>query len=132
MGKTTKKTAAAPRAEQPPLEGVVIPAGAKVPQDHLPKSEQENDVRVVKVRGKEWKIPTASLDDFELLDDLNALDQRGDPTRMPAVLRRLLGDQWSDAMETLRDKETGRVSVSDGADFVMELMGALDPNSSGS
>jgi hypothetical protein len=81
------------------------------------------------VRGKTWVVPADALDDFELLDDLNALEQRADATRLPSVLRRLLGDQWRDAMDVLRDKDTGRVSVEAGAEFVMELMGALNPNS---
>lgn len=130
MAKATRKTATAPRAEQPPLEGVVIPDGAKLPQDHKEKDAKETH-KVVTVRGKEWSVPLDALDDFELLDDLNALDQRDDPTRLPAVLRRLLGgDQWKLAMEVLREKESGRVRTEAGASFVMELIQALNPNSS--
>lgn len=123
MGRSpAKKTAAAP------LEGVVVPPNVKQPQDH--KAKDTPGVRTVEVRGRTWSVPLDALDDFELLDDLNALDQREDPTRLPAVLRRLLGDQWRQAMDVLRDEETKRVTVTAGAEFVFELMTALDPNSS--
>lgn len=118
--KSTAKKATAPKA---------VPAGAKLPQDHKAKDEPAPDVRVVTVRGKEFRIPVAVMDDFELLDDLNALDQREDATRMPAVLRRLVGDQWGEAMNLLRDKDTGRVTIEAGSEFVMELVEALNPNS---
>lgn len=130
MGKSTAKKAAAPRAEKV-VEGVVIPDGVKVPEDH--KAKQQSGVRTVEVRGQQWEIQEDVLDDFELLDDLNALDQRDDATRMPSVLRRLLGDaQWKRAMDLLRDPDTKRVGMQDGGEFVMELMGALNPNSSAS
>ena len=75
-------------------------------------------------------VPADALDDFELLDDLNALDQKGDATRLPAVLRRLLGTssgatRWTSA----RDRTPGACRSRPGAEFVMELMGALNPNS---
>jgi hypothetical protein len=103
---------------------------AKAPQDHQPKAEPEKDFVTVTVRGEEWNVGKEVLDDFELLDDLNALDQRDDATRMPSVLRRFLGDeQWSKAMDVLRDKESNRVTVEAGSEFVWDLMAALNPNS---
>lgn len=116
---TARKTAAA------------VPARAKKPQDHRPPAtEQPPEVLRATVAGHEWEVPAAAIDDFELLDDLNSLDQHGDPTRMPSVLRRLLGDeQWHKAMDVLRDPTTGRVSVEAGGDFVMELIQALNPSS---
>ena len=111
------------------VEGTVVPDNVKNPQDHKAKATPAPEVLTATVRGVEWSVPADALDDFELLDDLNALDQKGDATRLPAVLRRLLGDQWRDAMDVLRDEGTGRVSVEAGAEFVMELMGALNPNS---
>ena len=113
----------------PSVEGVVLPDGAKIPQDHKAKATPAPETVSATVRGVEWTVPADALDDFELLDDLNALDQKNDVTRMPSVLRRLLGDQWREAMELLRDKDSGRVSVESGAEFVFELMGALNPNS---
>lgn len=105
-----------------------IPKNAKKPSDHKAK-EFESDFLTATVAGKEWRIPKNAMDDFELLDDFNALEQRDDPTRLPSVLRRLLGDQWRDAMEAIRDEETGRVSIEAGAEFAGEIMEALDPNS---
>ena len=105
-----------------------IPAGVKVPQDRKPKDEPKPETLTAAVKGREWSVPSDALDDFELLDDLNALEQRGDVTRLPSVLRRLLGEQWRDAMDVMRDETTGRVSVEAGSEFVMELMGALNPN----
>ena len=107
----------------------VVPDGVKKPQDRKPKAEPKPETLTATVNGKDWSVPADALDDFELLDDLNALEQRNDATRLPSVLRRLLGDQWRDAMETLRDKDSGRVSVEAGSKFVMDLMGALNPNS---
>ena len=116
-------------AKAPSVEGVILPDGAKIPQDHKAKATPAPETVSATVRGVEWTVPADALDDFELLDDLNALDQKNDVTRMPSVLRRLLGDQWREAMELLRDKDSGRVSVESGAEFVFELMGALNPNS---
>jgi hypothetical protein len=108
-------------------------AGARTPQDHQAKKPVVPEGKLgATVRGKLWLVDEEALDDFELLDDLNALDQRSDPTRMPAVLRRLLQDQWSEAMDVLRDKDTGRVTVEAGSQFVFDLMEELNPNSSSS
>ena len=108
---------------------LAIPEGAKAPQDRKPKAESKPETLTGHVRGRDWTVLTEALDDFELLDDLNALEQKGDATRLPAVLRRLLGEQWRDAMDAMRNTETGRVSVEAGSEFVMDLMGALNPNS---
>ena len=106
-----------------------VPDGVKQPEDRKPKADPKPETLTAHVRGHDWTVPADALDDFELLDDLNALEQRGDVTRLPSVLRRLLGDQWRDAMEALRDESTGRVTVEAGSEFVMALMGALNPNS---
>ena len=111
------------------IEGKVLPDGVKVPQDRKPKDEPKPETLTAYVRGREWSVPADALDDFELLDDLNALEQKGDATRLPAVLRRLLGEQWRDAMDVMRNTETGRVSIEAGSEFVMDVMGALNPNS---
>lgn len=133
--RTTKKTAttaARSATAKAALEGKVLPAG-KTPQDRRPKAEPEPTVVTVTVRDVEWTVPTEALDDFELLDDLNALDQHGDGTRLPAVMRRFLGDdQFAKAMKLLRDPSTGRVTVETGTVFFWDLMEALNPNSSSS
>lgn len=117
------------KAKAPAVEGVVVPDGAKVPQDHKGKAGSGPDTITATVRGVDFTVPRDALDDFELLDDLNALDQRGDATRLPSILRRLLGDQWRAAMDLLRDERTGRISIESGGQFVSELMEELNPNS---
>lgn len=109
-----------------------VPAGAKQPQDRKPAEEKSDGFIHVTLHEKEWLVPEEALDDFELLDDINSLEQRADASRMPSVLRRLLGDQWSDAMEVLRDKDSGRVSVEAGSKFVWDLLEEMNPNSSSS
>lgn len=109
-------------------EKTTIPDGAKKPQDHK-KKDEPSDVRTVVVRGTELSIPSAALDDFELLDDLNEIDQNRNAVRMASVLRRLVGDQWRTVMDLARDEETGRVSIEGGAALVQEIMQALNPNS---
>lgn len=110
------------------------------PKDRRPAATAKTDDLVrVQLHGVDWKIDPATMDDFELLDDLNALDQKEDATRMPSVLRRFLtipdkdGDpddsQFRLAMDTLRDKKTGRVTVEAGSRFVWDLLAELNPNS---
>ena len=105
-----------------------IPAGAKKPADRKPKAEDAPTVTTVAVRGIDVTVPADALDDFELLDDLHELEN-GNATRLPAVLRRLVGDQWKAVMELARDPETGRVSIESGAEVVQEIMAGLAPNS---
>lgn len=105
-----------------------VPATAKKPTDRQPK-KTDDDVITATIAGKEWKVPADALDDFELLDDLNALEQREDGTRLPSILRRLLGDQWRDAMDAVRDGDSGRVTIEAGSKFVQELMEGINPNS---
>jgi hypothetical protein len=69
-----------------------------------------------------------ALDDFELLDDLRAVQDDNDPSRFPSLIRRLLGDDYRDVMNELRGTN-GRVSVAVGTEFVWELFRALNPNS---
>ena len=105
-----------------------VPKGAKTPEDRKPKTAPKSDVKTATAGGREWEVPAGALDDFELLDDLGQIEQ-GNPARLPSVLRRLIGDQWSEAMDSIRDKDTGRVGVEAGAVFVREIMESLDPNS---
>lgn len=108
----------------------VIPDDVKKPTDRKPKAEDAPDELRVTVRDREWVVPAEALDDFELLDDLHALDQQRNATRFPSILRRLLGDeQTRDAMELLRDGKSGRVTIETGAGFVSDLMSELNPSS---
>ena len=107
-----------------------IPANAKKPQDRKPK-DSEGDAPEelhVNVRGLELTVASDALDDFELLDDLNELEQNENPGRLPSILRRLVGDQWKTVVDHLRG-DNGRVSVGDGAEFVGEILEALSPSS---
>lgn len=73
-------------------------------------------------------VATVALDDFELLDDMRGMDD-GNHARMPAMLRRLVGDDYKAVLEAFRDRETGRVPITKVAPWVQELLGALNPNS---
>jgi len=96
-------------------------AAPKKPQDHKPKTG------TVKVHGIELDVSPEALDDFELLDDLAAL-QNQDGSRLPSILHRLVGDQFKPVMDALRG-ENGRVSLESATEFVQELLESLAPNS---
>lgn len=107
----------------------------KKPADHKPKVEKPKVEKVeggrkVTHRGIVLTIEDAAFDDFELLDDLRAVQDNDDASRMPSLLRRLAGDDgYRAVMEGLRNKKTGRVSISDGVPFVQDIFEALNPNS---
>jgi hypothetical protein len=107
---------------------------AAQPRDRRPAASEAKgpEAKKVQVAGREWAIQPEAADDFELLEDLAALD-KGDPSKMPGVLRKLLGDkQYDDAMSLLRDKATGRVGLDAGITFAWEILEGLNPNSSSS
>jgi hypothetical protein len=106
------------------------------PQDHQPKTEKPSVVPVdggkeVTCRGVTVMVPDEALDDFELVEELGRV-QFGDQTdrgRLPLILRRLVGDDgYRTVMDGLRG-DNGRVPVQAGFDYVLELFGALNPNS---
>lgn len=105
-----------------------VPKNAKKPEDHQPKSEPKPEVIKVTVRGFDLTVPAEALDDFELMDDLYVLEQEEDPTRLPVILRRLIGDRYREVIVSLRG-DNGRVSIADGSEFVGEVMEAINPNS---
>jgi hypothetical protein len=83
----------------------------------------------VEVGGVSWVIPDAARDDFELLDDLAQLGTATGGVALPRILRRLLGDdQTQAAFEHLRDKSTGRVPMDAADEFIGDLLAALNPN----
>lgn len=121
----------------------------KQPSDRQGKKPKVKDVEggklvtfpelVTKVDGKvvmkdEKPVPLSvtvlreSLDDFELLDDLRAIDVDKNASRLPSLLRRLVGDQFGDVMNALRN-EQGRVQIEPAQLWLKELMEALNPNS---
>lgn len=136
-----------------------IPEGATMPQDHQPKTEKpkvENvqievpeldakgmptfdgdgnqktrtvDARRTTVNDVEVTVLEEALDDFELLDDIRAAGDNGDASRLPSLLRRLVGDDYKRILDELRDPVTRRVSANKGSQFVWDVFGALNPNS---
>lgn len=123
-----------------------IPEGAKAPQDHQDKAgpkyeevevtlnegtddERKVPARRVTVDGVTVTVPEEALDDFEVLDASSRLQQQ-DPSALTALLRLLVGNDWSRIMQELKaSASTGRVNVETGAKFVNDLLGALNPNS---
>lgn len=134
-----------------------IPEGATVPQDHQTKKpkiesvkvevpeldakgmptfdddgEQKTrtvDARRTTVNDIEVTVLEEALDDFELLDDIRAAGDNGDASRLPSLLRRLVGDDYKRILDELRDPVTRRVSAAKGSQFVWDVFGALNPNS---
>lgn len=128
------------------------PAGVKAPEDHKTKTEKPNvehveielpdgvdddgepkfrtvPARRVVLRDIEVTVPEEALDDFEVLDDIRAVQDNKDGSRLPSLLRRLAGpDEYKKVLEGLRGAN-GRVSVEDGSKFVLDLFAALAPNS---
>ncbi len=110
-------------------------AEPKKPQDHKPKTESpkvivNDDSWDVTHRGVHLVIQKEALNDFELLDDLAALqtDQKKASPRIPMVLRRLAGDDGFRAtMDGLRG-ENGRVPIPETTKFVLEIFRSLNPN----
>lgn len=101
------------------------PSTAKKPQDRKPAAGTPTKVEV---RGIAITIPADALDDFELLDDLNALEE-GNATRLPAVLHRLVDkDTYKALMDAVRDPDTGRVTTERGVGLVGEILQAAAPN----
>ena len=102
---------------------------AKQPQDHLPKKPSVEDVeggKRVTLHGLTVTVPNEAIDDWELLEELDALDS-GKGQKLPSVLRRLVGDDYSSIIDSMRGKN-GRVSIVQGTKFVTDLLGALNPN----
>lgn len=99
-------------------------AAPKKPQDRKPPADAPIEIEV---RGTKFAIDRDALDDFELLDDLAQVEE-GKAQRLPALLRRLLGDQYKSALNLLRDEESNRVSLDDGSNLVREIFEAIDPS----
>lgn len=109
-----------------------VPVKAKRPQDKKPKAEKPVIVdgrRIVTVNGHEYSVPEDGVpDDFEFLDDLGEVES-GNASRLPAVLKRILGKEgFREAMNNIRG-EDGVVSIEDGAALIRDLFEALNPNS---
>ena len=103
------------------------------PQDHLPKAEAPKVEKVdggrkVTISGVTVTVSDEAINDFELLDDLRAVDVDKNASRLPALLRRLVDADYPLVMEALRDKDSGRVTIPAAMAFIKDLFGALNPN----
>lgn len=101
------------------------------PADHLPKAEKPKVEKIdgdfhVTHKGVTVTVATDALDDFELLDDIGAVEN-GNAARLPALLRRLIGPDYKPVLDALRG-ESGRVKIEDAAQYVGDLLGAISPN----
>lgn len=109
-------------------------AEPRKPQDRLPKKESVKADKTdagwtVTYRGVTVDIDAEAFDDFELLDEIAAVEE-GKGNRLPALLRRFVGeDQFRTVLDGLRDEKTGRVTVEAGAEFLSEVIQAVSPNS---
>ena len=110
-----------PKVEKPKVDKVEVPVGEGDAKRMVPAHR-------IALRGIVVTVLNENLDDFEVLDDIRALQDNEDASRMPSLLRRLIGDDYRRVLDALRG-ENGRVSVSDGSAFVLELIQALDPKS---
>lgn len=95
----------------------------KKPQDRKPKQDEPITVTV---NGVELTVPRDVLDDIELIDDINTVDS-GNVLAMPGLLRRMFGEQYPALVDAIRDPDTGRASMTKGAD-AMKLVFEAVPN----
>ncbi|WP_157509586.1 hypothetical protein [Leifsonia sp. Root4] len=108
-------------------------AKGRQPQDHKkpkPSVETIEGGKKVTISGITVTVLDEALDDFELLEDLAAL--QSDPKKrgsLPLMLRRLVGDDGRQAVLDGLRGTNGRVPVKAGLEFIEELFGVLNPNS---
>lgn len=106
-------------------------AAPKKPQDRKPKTQDTPAAWVVEVLGEEFTVEHSIANDIELLDWLDQINE-GQPQKIPATLRRVLGsDAYGRALDLIRDPETGIASVTKATEFFVDLfkqIEALNPN----
>lgn len=130
---TARKTA----ATAPKKPAAKRPATAKAPQDHKPAMTAETEATKVTTvtataSGREWQVNVSAMDDFEIMEHMLDMDEGGAVAVAASakVLRAVLTRQeHREALELLRDSDTGVVSLQAGYGFAMELMASLNPNS---
>lgn len=116
------------KTEKPKVDTVEIDVLTGESDENGKPKTRKVKARRVAIRGIVVTVPEEHLDDFEVLDDMRALNDNQDPSRMPSLLRRLVGDDFRRVLDALRGAN-GRVSVEDGSNYVLELIQALNPNS---
>ncbi|QJC22006.1 hypothetical protein [Arcanobacterium buesumense] len=92
------------------------------------KTQNTEAVQKVTVRGIEVEIDAGVFDDFELMEDFYEI-QTSNPLRVIPLFTRIFGaDQKKVVLDALRG-DNGRVSGTDATTFLLEVMGAISPNS---
>lgn len=99
----------------------------KKPQDRKPKVETVDGVSSVTIDGVRVSVAKDAMDDFELLDDLQQM-QDGQGGKITSVARRLFGEQYQDVIKALRGDDA-RLSVEKASAFVGKVLEAIAPNS---
>lgn len=131
---TVKSTVKKPADHQPKQVKPKVKAvdgGKEITFTDIPARDRDGKTTVVdeKPLPLTVRVLDEALDDFELLDDMRALDVDGNSTKMPAMLRRMVGDDYKLVMESLRDQTTGRVTITAVNAWINRLLEALNPNS---
>jgi hypothetical protein len=110
-----------PKDDKPKVDTVEIEVGEGKDKRTIP-------ARRVAIRGVVVTVPDEAVNDFEVLDDIRAVQDQDDASRLPALLRRLVGDaDYRRVMDALRGAN-GRVAIDVGSEFVLELFQALNPS----
>lgn len=124
-----QKKNGAPKFEKVEIDLPVLDeAGAPVLDDDNKPLTRQAPARRAVISGIEVTVADEALDDFELLDDFRGLGD-SDASRLPSVLRRMVGDDYKRILNELRDPATRRVSAAAGSQFVFDVVQAFNPNS---
>lgn len=97
------------------------------PQDHKPKATAQAQTFEVTVRGVDLSIPAERFDDFELLFDMQTIDQGAGAEALPRlidVFARFLG--VADAKRLIAAaKADGPLGIESGVALINEVFDAL-------
>lgn len=101
-------------------------AAARVPQDRRKKASATLDVTV---RGVPMSIKADVLDDFDLMFDMQTIDQHETDAESLAALidvfARLAGVKQARALIAAVRKETGHIGIQDGVGLINEFFEGL-------
>jgi hypothetical protein len=86
------------------------------------------ETKIIKVGKFSFVIDADALDDLELLDMIEEFDA-GNVLVFPKLLKHICGSDYAAVMNEMRDKATGRVTISAGREFFVRVMDELSPNS---
>lgn len=103
----------------------------KQPQDHKPPEEKKQEKpTIVTVNGVNIPVDGSMMDDLEFVEAVYDLSEDPESNSLEIVqfLRKLFGDQYRTFKDALRDKETGRVPISDVGDALADVLNQMNPN----